>query len=156
MHRGRLLLALEPSLSERQHEPVKDVWEGREVWGGSRLRQQLGEAKLQKMKLQIMKITSLLLLILNLIAGACRETGVLDFLFQHFVYYLMSVGALGVHNAAVIYGSSSGGKDTHERLQQAGKEDRSFPFPVSWVGSHNYCSMNLSVQLPAVASPTLE
>lgn len=27
-------------LSKRQHEPVKEIWEGREVWGGSRLRQQ--------------------------------------------------------------------------------------------------------------------
>ena len=34
---GRWLLALAPSLSERQHEPAKDIWEGREVSLGRKL-----------------------------------------------------------------------------------------------------------------------
>lgn len=42
MHSGRFLLALVPPLLERQHEPVEDIWEGREVWGGSQLRQEQG------------------------------------------------------------------------------------------------------------------
>lgn len=42
MHSGRFLLAPVPPLLERQHETVKDVSEGREVWGGSWLRQQSG------------------------------------------------------------------------------------------------------------------
>lgn len=30
MRSGRWLLALVPSLSERHHEPAKDIWEGRD------------------------------------------------------------------------------------------------------------------------------